>query len=86
MTGLRYLDPPGALSPWANGLGTSSRPRGQLSLADALRRPPVRRSAFAGLAQCLAPQKQAYVLSVEMDIETKQALDRGETISMWRCS
>ena len=85
MTGLSsYLNPPGALRPLANGLGISSRPRGQL--ADTLRHPPVRQSALAGLAQCLAPQNQTYVLSVEMDIETKHALDRGETISMWRCS
>ena len=85
MTGLRYLNPPGALRPLANGLGTSSRPRGQLSLADALRPPPVRQSALPGLAQCLAQKKQTYELSVEMAPETKLALDRGETISVWRC-
>ena len=61
------------------------QPQGQLSLANALRDPPVRKSALTGLAQCLAPQKQIYVLSVEMDIETKRALDHGETISVWRC-
>ena len=60
-------------------------PQGQLSLANALRDPPVRKSALTELAQCLAPQKHIYVLSVEMDIETKRALDHGETISVWRC-
>ena len=63
-----------------------SPPQGQLSLlADALRRPPVRQSALTVLAQCLAPQKQTYKLSVEMDLETKLAYDRGKTITMWRC-
>ena len=63
----------------------SSPPQGQLSLADALRHSPARKPALTGLAQCLAPQKQIYVLSVEMDIETRRALDHGETISVWRC-
>ena len=63
----------------------SSPPQEQLSLANALCAPPVRKSALTGLAQCLAPQKQIYVLSVEMDLETKRALERGETISVWRC-
>ena len=63
----------------------SSPPQGQLPLANALRDPPVRKSALTELAQCLAPQKQIYVLSVEMDIETKRALDHGGTISVWRC-
>ena len=63
-----------------------SPPQGQLSLlADALRRYPVRQSARTGLAQCLAPQKQTYELSVEMDLETKLAFDRGESITVRRC-
>ena len=71
------------------GLSTLSRfsspPQGQLSLADALSDPPVHESAMKNLASCLAAQKQTYLLSVAMDIETKLALDRGETISLWRC-
>ena len=64
----------------------SPQPQGQPSLADALRRYPVRQSARTVLAQCLAPQKQTYeLLSVGMDLETKLALDRGKTISVWRC-
>ena len=73
MTGLSALHP------------FSSPPQGQLSLADALSDPPVHESALKGLAPCLAPQKQTYLLSVAMDTETKLALDRGETISLWRC-
>ena len=73
MTGLSALHP------------FSSLPQGQLSLADALRAHPVRKSALTGLAPCLAPQKQVYELSVEMDLETKRAFDRGDTISVWRC-
>ena len=63
-----------------------SPPQRQLSLlADALRHPPVRQPALPGLAQCLAQKKQTYEMSVEMDIETKLAFDRGETISVSRC-
>ena len=62
----------------------ADQPRGQLSLAEALCHSLVRNGDMTELAQCLAPRKQIYVLPVEMDIETKRALDHGETISVWR--
>ena len=56
------------------------------TLADALRRYPVRQSARTGLAQCLAPQKQTNELyRLAMDLETRLALDRGETIAVRLC-
>ena len=79
MTGLLSRNRIGVLTtPWP-------QPRGQLSLAEALSNHPVRKPARRGLGQCLTPRKQAYMLPVEMDAETKLALDRGETISIWRC-
>ena len=68
-----------ALSPFS--------PPSQSALAKALSNYPARsrKPALNGLAQCLTPQKRTYLLSVEIDIETKLALDRGETVSLWRC-
>ncbi len=79
MTGLMSRNLVGALTT------PLPQPHGQLSLAEAMSNYPVRKPARRGLGQCMTPRKQAYALSVEMDIETKLAFDRGETISIWRC-
>ena len=55
------------------------------ALAEILSRSPSRRPTLKGLAPCLDPRKQTYVLSVEMDAQTKNAFDRGDPISVWRC-